>query len=143
VALPPRVALPLFAAVGFLIALAPTPPPAYVWARREVAFLRSLGIRERVVILETEFSRAFLAGLPFEHVAQWEKKDEAFAAFLDRRGIDLVVLNGRLREDTRFRDDPEFGAFAGAVGRWRDFAILHVPDTGTWIAVRDGLLPRR
>ena len=67
-------------------------------------------------------------------VAQADKND-GFLAFIQRRGVNVVILNWRLRHDTRFRDDPEFVRFDSAEHEADGFDLMAVPGTDVRVAV--------
>lgn len=109
---------------------------------RTVELLRSLRLRGRVPILEADHSRGVYAELDFVRVAQWEKAT-SFWDFVHARQVAVVAITWRLREDPRFRSDPEFVAFADGTGEREDFQLMPVPGTSVVLAVRASALARR
>jgi hypothetical protein len=103
--------------------------------------LHGLGLRGPVVLLDfCGPTRAFYAGVSCQCVYVTEKTGP-FWEFVGRRGINVVVLDGHLRRDSRFRDDPEFQDFVSGK-RSGEFTLVPVPDGDVQIAVRKDLLPR-
>jgi hypothetical protein len=107
-----------------------------VYRVRTIERLQALGLRGPVVSLEPEWGYAFLAGIPFERYAQWDK-DRPFDEFVQAHGIDLIVVDYTLRNDERFRDDPEFARFVADPSRL-GFQVFPVDGVDACIAVRRG-----
>ncbi|MBX3204653.1 MAG: hypothetical protein KF764_06260 [Labilithrix sp.] len=118
----------------------PAPPRVHDNART-VEVLRSLDLRGHVPILEPDHSRGVYAGLDFVRVAQWEKTT-SFWSFVHERQVAVVAITWRLREDPRFRSDPEFIAFVDGTGEREDFQFIAVPETSVVLAVRESALAR-
>ncbi len=125
-----------------LLAANGPPPPLVHENRRTIEVLRSLHLRGLVPILESDHSRGTYTELDFVRVAQWEKFT-TFWKFVHERQIAVVVINGRLYEDPRFKSDPEFLAFVDGTGEREDFEFIHVADTTVTLAVRKSVLARR
>jgi hypothetical protein len=136
-------AVPTFrtgAAPSLARAAIPEPGP---WARENVLTieeLRRLHLVGRVVILESDYSRALYTDYDYVRVPQWEKS-APFWEFVHARGIGVVVLNDRLRDDTRFKDDLEFRRFVDREEPLEDFVFVPVENTRAVIAIRRTLLP--
>jgi hypothetical protein len=114
-------------------------PPAQRFAGREaVEVLRGLNFTGPITILESSYSRGLYAGARFKSVTQAEKA-APFWAFVHERGIDVIVIDDRLRADPRFRDDVEFAAFQDGRSR-EDFRVIAVPEVHVDIAVRAKVL---
>ena len=109
------------------------PPPTEWHGRNDVEALRALALSGERVILEPELSRAVYARMPFRWVAAGEK-DRPFFDFLRERQVDLVIITQRMRDDARYRDDPEFQAFVADDGDKRGFVFRWVPRSATVIA---------
>jgi hypothetical protein len=120
---------------------APAAPAPSLDVQRTVAVLRDLHVHspQRIGVLEADFSRAFYAGWDFYKVDHWTKTTN-FWQFIDEHNISTVVLDERLLTDSRFKDDPEFVAFAAEKSA-RNFHFFTVPDTKVRVAVREDLLP--
>jgi len=102
--------------------------------------LRRLRLTGRIVILESDHSRAVYTDYEYVRVAQWEKSS-GFWDFVHARGINVIVLNDRLRTDTRFMHDPEFEAFVERRGPLEDFVDIPIAGTRAVLMVRRTLLP--
>jgi hypothetical protein len=139
-----------FMAAGLLLALLPTyrrgalpsllaargtPPPTEWQGRNTVEALRALDLPGERVVFDAEFSRAVFARIPFRWVAINEK-DRPFSQFLRDNDIDVVIITPRLREDARFRDDPEFRSFIEWEGDHLGFILSQVPRADVRIAYR-------
>jgi hypothetical protein len=111
------------------------PPPEDWDGRNTVEALRALGLRGERVILAPEFSHAVYARIPFRWIPQ-NGKDRPFSDFLRQHDVDVVIASPRLRDDARFRDDPEFRSFLEDDGDHRGFVLTRVPRSSTTIAVR-------
>jgi hypothetical protein len=109
---------------------------------RTIALLRALHLQGRIVILEPDHSRGPYAELDYFRIAQWDK-NKPFWEFVRERQIDVIVVTWRLREDPRFKSDPEFMTFAGGGGDHEDFQIFWVPETSVMVAVRKSRLAPR
>ena len=75
-----------------------------------ITTLRSLNIEQPVDILEAEGEYGVYVGQNYNRVAEYSKQS-SFNTFLQDRSIDMIVVSERLRNDTRFRDDPEWRSF--------------------------------
>lgn len=118
------------------------PAPSLVHENLQtIEVLRSLDLRGTVPILEPDHSRGLYANLDFVRVAQWDKTGTFWQLVHDRQ-VAVVVLNWRLREDPRFKLDPEFTAFADGTGEREDFQFIPVPETSAVLAVRKSVLER-
>jgi hypothetical protein len=103
--------------------------------------LRALDLRGPVVLLDFIGPiRAFYAGVACRCVYVTEKTGP-FWEFVHGRGINVIVLDGHLLSDSRYRDDPEFQDFASGK-KSEVFTFVPVPDGAVRIAVRNDLLPR-
>ena len=128
-------------ALPSLLASQEPPPPRVHENLRTIEVLRSLDLRGTIPILEPDHSRGLYANLDFVRVAQWDKTG-TFWELVHGRQVAVVVLNWRLREDPRFKLDPEFVAFAEGTGEREDFQFIPVPDTSAVLAVRKSVLER-
>jgi hypothetical protein len=108
---------------------------------RTIEAIRKLGLKGKVVILESDHARGVYAKLDFLRVAQWEKQGP-FWEFMHARWINVVVLNDRLREDPRFKLDPEFAGFVDGSGSRGDFEFIPVEGTRVVLAVHRAVLAR-
>lgn len=117
----------------------PTPAPS-LDKQRTVAVLRGLHVHapQAIGVLEADYSRAFYAGWNFYKIDHWTKT-QGFWQFIDLYNVAAVVLDERLLTDERFKDDPEFVAFA-AEKVARNFRFFTVPETHVRVAVRADLL---
>lgn len=124
-----------------LLASAEKPPPSLVQENvRTIELLRSLHLKGRIVMLEADHSRGFYANLDYQRVAQWDKgQDEKLWPFLHRFDIGVIVINDRLRWDTRFNADPDFKALLDG-GEREDFVMMPVEGTHATLAVRKRVL---
>jgi hypothetical protein len=109
-----------------------------------VRALRALHLEAPVTMLDyTEVSRLFYANLRGSAVAP-QAKDRGFGEFIRRCGVNVIILEPLLKEDSRYRDDPEFKEFLAGT-RPDGFTRFDVPGRprfwATQIAVRDDLLP--
>lgn len=111
-----------------------SPPPTEWDGRNTVEALRALGLRGERVVLEPEYSRAVYAGIPFRWVPHGEK-DRPFSELIRHHDVDVVILTQRLRDDARYRDDPEFRAFLEGSDQL-GFVLHWVPRSITIIAYR-------
>jgi hypothetical protein len=102
---------------------------------RTVETLTRLGLHGHLVVLESEFSRALYASLDFDEILLYEK-DAPFWSFVDARTIDVVVINQRLRDDTRFREDDELRAFLASPESHPEFVLVPVEGAAVMLAVR-------
>ncbi|MBX3210775.1 MAG: hypothetical protein KF850_01945 [Labilithrix sp.] len=125
---------------SLLASRGPSPPRLHE-NERTVELLRSFRLRGRVPILEADHSRGVYAELDFVRVAQWEKA-APFWEFVHAHGVAVVAITWRLREDPRFRSDPEFLAFADGTGEREDFELIPVPGTSVVLAVRKSAMAR-
>ncbi|HVH41573.1 MAG TPA: hypothetical protein VM925_04495 [Labilithrix sp.] len=141
-----RAAVPAFVALGLVLlpTYGPTVFPSLLEARRSpppqvnkhvVETLRSLGLRRKGVLVESGWSRGLYASLDFEHVPD-AAKDAPFWSFVEARHIDVLVLDRFVRDNPRFRDDPEFAAFMADASERRDFVLVPVPGEDAFVAVR-------
>jgi hypothetical protein len=110
-----------------------SPPPERFAGREAVKVLRAQELAEPITILESSYSRAFYAGIRFRCVTPIEKASP-FWTFVHDKGIDVMVIDDRLRADPRFRDDPEFVAFTDGRAR-EDFEVITVPDVHVDVAI--------
>lgn len=136
-------AVPSFRTNGVPSLLAAAVPPPGRWGQQNVHTihaLRQLRLTSRLVILESDYSRGLYADYDYERVPVWEK-NAPFWEFVHARGINVVVLDDRLRNDTRFAGDPEFRRFVDREGPLEDFVHMPVDGTGAVIVVRRALLP--
>jgi hypothetical protein len=107
--------------------------------RAIVTSLKRLKIHSPVVALDaTAYSHTFYAGLSTTFVWPSEKTDN-FWSFVQRRNINLIILDPTLAVDVLFRDDPEFQAFK-AGKQTKSFTLFEVPNTPVLIAARKDLL---
>ena len=97
--------------------------------------LRALGLRGELVILAPEYAHAVYARIPFRWIPQ-SPKDRPFSALLRERQVDVVIATQRLRDDARYRDDPEFRSFLADDGDHLGFVLTRVPQSSTTIAVK-------
>lgn len=106
---------------------------------KTVQLLRSLGITAEVHVLEAEGGYGIYVGRNYERVDEYSKK-EPFDSFLAKRSINMIVVSGGLRKDTRFEKDPEWTAFVEDPSR-RGFTTLEIPDVSDrYILVRSDIL---
>ena len=127
------------AAPSLLSAAVPPPPQSSRENYAAILALRRLALAGRVVILESDHSRGVYALADYLRIAQGEK-DKPFWEFIHSREVNLIVLNERLRRDSRFETDPEFVAFINRTGPLEDFEFLPVEGTSVVLAVRRPLL---
>lgn len=117
----------------------PAPLPPELEERAAIRALRRLSLEGHAVILETEYSRGVYALTDFRRVAPWEKS-VPFWQLIHDKGVNLVVVNDKLRADLRFRDDPAFVTFADGSGPREDFELIPVEGTDVVLAIRRELL---
>jgi hypothetical protein len=110
---------------------------------RRVRALRSLGLEARIApgdtihVLDAQGGLSVYLGAPFRRVPTWTKRaDESLSAFLRRQRIDLVLLDGRLREDPLFAKDPELEAFYSEPGAF-GYATWHPSELDVPLALPD------
>ena len=117
-----------------LLSPAGPPPPERFGGLEAVRVLRGLHFTQPITILESSYSRGLYVGGPFKSVTQVEKA-APFWAFVHARGINVIVIDDRLRTDPRFCNDAEFAAFElGSVRE--DFRVIQVEDLNVLVAVR-------
>ncbi len=125
-----------------LLASAEVPPPSLVQENvRTIELLRGLHLKGRIVMLEADHSRGVYANLDYQRIAQWDKgQEEAFWPFVHRFNIGVIVINDRLRWDTRFNADPDFKKFLEGTGEREDFVMMPIGDTHAIVAIRKRVL---
>jgi hypothetical protein len=145
---------PVVAAIIFAIALFPArtasrlsilkpigPPPNDSLPNiRTIKVLRQLNIQGEAVILEPDRTRGVYANLEYERITP-AGKTEPFWDFLHRYRGNVIIINDRLRWDTRFMDDPQWKAFVHRQGPLEDFQFFPVAQTNVVVAVRRAILP--
>lgn len=122
-----------------------TPSPWYLLgaprAQQNLAtirYLQELAIHEPVNLLEAKGGFPIYVGDNYRRVREVDKA-VPYAQFAREQGINMVVLEETLRNDSRFRDDPEWQAFLAdpvAAG----FSVLAIPDTNRTLLVATSLL---
>ncbi|NMO18710.1 hypothetical protein HPC49_24600 [Pyxidicoccus fallax] len=110
---------------------------------QRVRELRALGLEARiragdtVNVLDAQGGVSVYLGAPFRRVPPWTKRaEESLTDYLRRQRIDLVLLDGRLREDPLFRGDPELDAFYAEPGAF-GYATWRLRDSGEKLALPD------
>lgn len=110
---------------------------------RRVRALRALGLEARVApgdtihVLDAQGGLSVYLGAPYHRVPTWTKRaDESLSDLLRRQRIDLVLLDGRLREDPLFAQDPELEAFYSEPGAF-GYATWHPSELDVAIALPD------
>ncbi|MBZ4422842.1 hypothetical protein [Myxococcus sp. RHSTA-1-4] len=110
---------------------------------RRVRAIRSLGLETRVTagdtinVLDAQGGLSVYLGAPFRRVPPWTKlAGESFSDYLRRQRIDLVVLDGRLRADPRFANEPELEPFYSEPGAF-GYATWRLPELNEVIALPD------
>jgi hypothetical protein len=103
-----------------------------------IRFINSLRIHEPVDLLEAEGGYNIYLDDNFHRVAQYDKNMN-FYHFLKDRNINMIVLSDSLRQDTRFRDDPEWQGFLADPHR-SGYLQLTIPKTDSKLIIRDDLL---
>jgi hypothetical protein len=115
-------------------------PAASVERRETMALLRGLPRRPSTVVLSYEYSGTVLTlwmAQPVVNVSHAEKA-EGFGAFVAKHRIEVIILDRRLLDDTRFSADGEFLALWS--GTEPGSFEIHSAPGGTRIAVRRALL---
>lgn len=146
------VGIPLVLVLSLLVAALPSrsgkipalmaslgPPPSDpLEGVRTIKALRLFDLKGKVVLLESDHSRGVYAQLDFVRVPQWAKH-APFWEFMHGTWVNAIVINNRLRWDSRFFPDPEWQAFIHG-GPHEDFEFFDVPNTNVQIAIRKSLL---
>ncbi len=134
------VALALAAFVVAPSAWLAAPPKAKVrkhTVQRTIGTLKTLGLSGPVRMLEARLGHATYAGLPFHSVDPSERTDdEHMWDFLDKRGVDVVVVDKRLRAHSRFDDDLQEDEEVARAGRHHGFDTVWVEGTEVILLVR-------
>ncbi|MCP3142143.1 hypothetical protein [Pyxidicoccus xibeiensis] len=106
-----------------------------------VQAIRSLGQGARVApgesvaVLDSRGGLAVYLGVPYRRVPTWTKRaDESLSTYLRRERIEVVFLNGTLREDPGFAKDPELESFLSEPGAF-GYATRRIPGTDELLAV--------
>jgi len=138
--------------IGLLI-LSLTPIPESGWSltgskqrgtqrvlknRSIIKFIQSLGVVQRVNMLEASGRYNYYSGDNYYRVAEYSKK-EPFYDFIQTQQINMIVITKSLKKDTRFVNDDEFKLFLKNPQKL-NFVKLEIPDTGAYLLVKDELL---
>jgi len=110
---------------------------------QRVNAIRALGLETRIAsgdairVLDTQGGLSVYLGPPFRRIPTWTKrKGEPLADYLRRERIDLVFLDGRLRQDSFFANDPALESFYAEPGSF-GYATWRVPGTDVVLALPD------
>jgi hypothetical protein len=104
-----------------------------------ILFLKTLGIQERVNVLEAEGGYGIYVGDNYHRVAEYDKKT-SFNQFLADRNIGMIVITDHLKNDTRFRNDKEWEFFLSNYAS-KGYREIDIPHTERKLIVRSDLLP--
>jgi len=81
--------------------------------RMKISFIKDLKVNSRIVFLGAGGSmKPYIDN--FRHVPEYQK-DVPFNAFLEQEKIDMILIDNRLKRDTRFENDNEFKEFLAGV----------------------------
>lgn len=118
--LPPRAECspsPLLRPLGVSILLALV-TPSYVGKAfplpeyTSIRHLKSLHYQGDAVLLATNGSGHHLIGRNWKSLSAWNKpREEGFLSFIRRHNVNFIVVNQRMREDSRYRDDSDWLRF--------------------------------
>jgi hypothetical protein len=129
-----------------LILVAATPHVSYYLGTRAnrpvletITFIKALQIEKEVNILEAEGGYNIYLGDNFQRVAEYEK-DKSCSSFLKDRKINMVVVTGTLKGDSRFREDEECRYF---LVNYMELGYIQfdIPKTDRKLLVDKQLLP--
>ncbi|MFP2929183.1 hypothetical protein ACLESO_29075, partial [Pyxidicoccus sp. 3LG] len=103
--------------------------------------LRSLGLEARAApgesidVLDARGGLPVYLGAPYQWVPPWTKRaEESLSDYLRRQRLELILLDGALRDDVRFAKDPELEAFFAEPGAF-GYATWPVPGTDLRLAL--------
>ncbi len=110
-------ASPLFWPVGVSIVLALVTPTFVENARplpgyTSIRHLKSLRFQGDAILLATNGSGHHLIGRNWKSLPSWDKpREEGFLSFIRRNNVNFIVVDQRMVNDSRYRDDPEWRQF--------------------------------
>lgn len=109
----------------------------------EIRYLKSLHVKTEAVVLSTSGAGHRLLGKNWKTVSSWNKpQDEGFITFIERQKVNFIVVNKRMDEDSRYRDDEEWHRFkADPASANFNEADLSGDDSGIKIYVRKIVVP--
>lgn len=103
-----------------------------------ILFLKTLGIEERVNVLEAEGGYGIYMGDNYHRVAEYDKKT-GFNHFLVDNDIGMIVVTDHLKNDSRFRNDKEWEFFLSHYASM-GYREIDIPHTERKLIVRLSLL---
>ncbi len=117
---------------------APKPSDARVQeGRATIAALRELDIPHGTTFLEADIGRGAYVGRSNVSIGPWEKQDESLFEFMERRGVDVAVIDARLRADPRFAEELADIEDLEEAADEEGYELIEVPGTSTVLLVRE------
>jgi hypothetical protein len=90
-----------------------------------IRFIQTLNLQNAVIMLEAEGGYNIYLGDSFTRIPEYAK-GENFAAFMQKHSINTIVVSGALRNDSRFKLDPEWLKFLNSPEEF-GFSALDIP----------------
>jgi hypothetical protein len=103
----------------------------------KLTFIKNLKVKSKIVFLGTGGSmEAYIDN--FEHVFEFSKK-APFHTFVQQNGINMILVDKKLRKDTRFKDDEAFKDFITGIpdDTWTK---IEIPSCRDYLAVKKEIL---
>ena len=129
---------------GLLIAAATPPASALLDAPptltnvNTISFLRSLPVRQEVVMLEGDGGYEYYLDYPIRRVRH-DAKNQDFDTFLAQEQINMIVVSTSILDNHRYADDPEWRRFLESYSQL-GFLRQDIPNTNVWVLTKKGLL---
>jgi hypothetical protein len=108
---------------------------------RVIHFIQSLGIQDRINLLDADGGYHIYLSGDFHRVPPYLKSTD-FDAFLDEYQVNMIVLSSKLRADSRFRGDSSWRKFL-RTHRQKGFINLAIPGTKRALLLSHELLRNR
>ena len=132
------------AAIGLaLVLITPSPwfllgAPEYRFNLATIRYLQELAVTEPVNLLEAKGGFAIYLGDNYQRVREVDKA-APFDQFPRAQAINMIVVDETLRNDSRFRDDPQWQAFL-ADPVTAGYSVLAIPNTDRTLIIATSLL---
>jgi hypothetical protein len=105
---------------------------------KTIEYVESLQIKDQVYMLEVEGGYDYYLDDNYSRVFD-ESRKTGFYQYLDDKKINMIVLTDALKDDTRFRDDPEWQEFLDDYESF-GFELRDIPQTAREILIHKELL---
>jgi hypothetical protein len=105
---------------------------------KTIEYIESLQIEEQVFMLEVEGGYDYYLDSNYSRVFN-ETRDTGFFQYMEDKSINMIVITEALKDDTRFRDDPEWQDF---LDHYQEYGFEHrdIPKTGRELLIHGDLL---